>query len=225
MRAGYAGLLLAFLMQTGTAYAGEKAVSLHYSLDGARIELTKSFFGRVNSRFGYHRYSSTDQYTGGLPIVGAISGETIYSESRKQQVLSVVADWYPEDDSQIRLSAGLMYNRVRSSLIGREGMWGGYTINGRSYTAGEVGQLTGEVRYNSVVPYLGIGWGNPLLPEKKWGFMADIGMMFRGEPDIRLSATGSAPSLNADLLGEQDRLRIFTKNWEMLASIAISYRW
>jgi hypothetical protein len=74
---------------------------------------------------------------------------------------------------------------------------GQVTIGNITYQASDLGSLTGLVDFDSVAPYLGIGWGNAVSADKKWGFTADLGVVFQGSPNIDLNATlGSTAAAN-----------------------------
>ena len=66
-----------------------------------------------------------------------------------------------------------------------------YDIGDTTYTASEVGTLTGNVEFNSFAPYVGIDFGNSVTKSKEFGFMFDLGIAYQGSPDVSLSATGT----------------------------------
>jgi hypothetical protein len=86
--------------------------------------------------------------------------------------------------------------------------------------------LKGEVDFRPVAPYIGIGWGNALGKEERWGILTDLGIAFTGLPDIELSATGPDPTIQAEIAKEerdiQDELDAF-KFYPVL-SISLFYR-
>ncbi len=100
-----------------------------------------------------------------------------------------------------RFTGGLLYNKNELNLTGKPSSGSTYVINGTTYTAAEVGTLTGKLTFNSTAPYLGIGWGN--RPGGKLGLTADIGVLYQGSPKLALAATGAAAGLDSDI--EQER--------------------
>lgn len=122
------------------------------------------------------------------------------------------ADWYPFQGG-FRVSAGIMVNNNEVNLVGTPS-GGTFDINGTTYQASDLGSLTGKLNYgNKTAPYLGIGWGH-LGGKSGFNFMADVGVMFTGEPDVALNGTcnPSLPTmacdqLQADIRAEQTQLK------------------
>jgi hypothetical protein len=225
-----AALLLASL--TLTAHAEGTAIALHGSAQGGGVELTTRLTENYNARLAYHQYTyqGTDlfallrqlsQVT--TDMFGMTKSDIFYDHHGKQKIWSAKADWYPDPESQFRFSFGLSHNNDQDDIIGRELILGGYNIGNNHYSASQVGKLQGTIRSNCFAPYVGYGWGNPVLKNKKWGWILDAGMMYQGKPDITLSATGSVSP--ADLAAEQTRLVNDSLTWTPLFSVAVSYQW
>jgi hypothetical protein len=105
-----------------------------------------------------------------------------------------------------RFTGGLIANNNKYDLAGTGTS---YRINGRTYSASEVG-LSGTVKSGrSIAPYLGIGYGN--VARLGVNFYFDVGIMFMGSPKASLVAScgGSAncAQLRSDLNAEQARLQ------------------
>lgn len=100
-------------------------------------------------------------------------------------------DWYPFDD-KLHVSAGVVLNETDVDLDSTYS--GSVAINGVTYTAAEVGVLSGNFGFDNVAPYVGIGWGNAFGQSRRWGFVTDLGVAFIGSPDVNLSATGTLAS-------------------------------
>ena len=58
------------------------------------------------------------------------------------------------------------------------------------YTPAQIGTLSGSVDIDGLAPYVGIGWGNPLTHNQRWGFTCDFGVAFTDSPDVALTSTG-----------------------------------
>lgn len=122
------------------------------------------------------------------------------------------ADWYPFQGG-FRVSTGLFLNKNEINLTGNPS-GGTYDINGTTYQASDLGSLTGKLDYGQkVAPYLGLGWGH-LGKKSGFSFMADVGVLFTGEPDVALNGTcnPSLPvmtcdQLQADIAAEEAQLK------------------
>lgn len=113
-----------------------------------------------------------------------------YKVDLKLQTVSALLDWYPFDGA-FRTTLGLVANGNKATLSSTP-TGGSYTFNGVSYPAAQVGSYSGEMKFNSTAPYLGIGWGNPVAKAKTWGFVSDIGVLFQGSPKVSSTVTCGA---------------------------------
>lgn len=101
----------------------------------------------------------------------------------------LVLDWHPFSGT-FRLTAGLVANRNKIDVDAKANQ--PVTINGTTYSASQVGSLNGTVDFKSTAPYLGIGWGNVAGKNGNFHFIADIGVVFQGSPDVELNGTCGA---------------------------------
>ena len=117
--------------------------------------------------------------------------------------VSALVDWHVFQDS-FHLTGGFISldNDIDLDATPTEDV----EIGDRTYTPAEVGIISGSVDIDGMAPYVGIGWGNPLTNNKRWGFTFDLGIAFADSPDVSLSATGLAATLAADL--EKERKEI-----------------
>lgn len=101
-----------------------------------------------------------------------------------------IADWYPGGGA-FRLSAGVFSNRNRIDL--RSSEEGTITVNGVAYPTAAVGFVTGDVRFNTTSPYVGIGWGRS--PNRRWAITFDVGAIYQGSPKLSVEAHPTVPAL------------------------------
>jgi len=192
---------------------------------GLGAELDIALTNSLGARIGLNSYSY--QYN-------ANSSTVNYDFHLKLQTVSALADWYPFDDSSFRTSLGVMYNNNKISLNGQP-TGGTYTINGNAYSSTDVGSLQGEMSFNKVAPYIGIGWGKPSPTDQGWGMTTDFGVLFQGTPKTSLVATcgsaiagtASCTQLQSDAAAENSKLQNDLGNFKFwpVASIGISYQW
>lgn len=104
-----------------------------------------------------------------------------YDGRIKADRLGLFADWFVS--SNFRLTAGLTMNDARLDLDGR-GDGSTITIGDRTYVAGPDDRLEVDVKYPTVMPYLGIGFGRPPRAAGGWGFMFDAGLAI-GKPKVK----------------------------------------
>jgi hypothetical protein len=198
--------------RSGTALTGKIGTL------GLGAELNLGISENVNARFGVNGY--TYKYN-------ANSSTVNYDFNLQLQTISAIADWYPFSGG-FRTSGGLFYNNNKFSLTGKP-TGGNYVINGTPYTSSQIGSLQAAMTFNTVAPYLGIGWGNPVATDKGWGLVTDVGVMFQGSPNIDMVATciGACGTLPNDLAAERTKLEsdLSSFKWWPVVSIGISYQW
>ena len=64
-----------------------------------------------------------------------------------------------------------------------------------------MGTISGNLTFDDWSPYVGIGWGNPVMPDTAFSAAIDIGIMFQTY-DTMIDADGTAsgtPQFEADL--------------------------
>lgn len=117
--------------------------------------------------------------------------------------VSALVDWYVFDDP-FHLTGGFINMNNNINLDARPSH--SVEIGDHIYTPAEIGTLTGKAEIDGLSPYLGIGWGNPMQSNRRWGFTLDLGIAFTDSPDVSLSATGMAAGLPEDI--ERERRKI-----------------
>ncbi len=107
---------------------------------------------------------------------------------------------------------------------------GTFTFNGTTYTAAEAGTVSGDIDFdNSVAPYVGIGWGNPVDNDTDWTFFCNLGVVFQGSPDVNLKATGTLannPTFQQNLKYEEKELQDELDKFEYypVITLGMSYK-
>lgn len=194
--AGIAGAADSFLAAPTSVQVGVGPLGLSV---GAGKQLNENW----RLRLGVH--SGT---IGNIRSNDDISGIDYEIRSKSKPGLSALADWYPLQDSGFHLSGGLILGRFEGKLHGRPNDNGNYDINGNIYSAAQVGELNGRVKYNSISPYLGVGWESKALGEKGWRFASELGVFYFGKAKASLSASKAAAgsALQRDVDAERGAL-------------------
>ncbi len=81
-------------------------------------------------------------------------------------------------------------------------------VGGTTYTAADVGELSGELEFQPITPYIGMGWR---WRNNKPGLSIGVeaGLIFQGKGDIAITATGpiaDTPGFQTDVLAEIDEI-------------------
>jgi hypothetical protein len=115
----------------------------------------------------------------------------------------LLLDWYPFA-GDFRISAGVLLNASDIDLEATSA--DAIEIGGSFYEPEEFGSIRGGSDFEEIAPYIGIGFGNHLSQDRRWGLSADIGVAFVGSPNVDLRVTGPLadfPPLLADLAEEE----------------------
>jgi hypothetical protein len=155
------------------------------------------------------------------------SGDVRYDSKLKLANANFFLDWSPL--GPFRITAGIIPNNNKIDVTG-EPQGGTFTFNGNTYTAAQIGSLTGEVKPGtSAAPYLGIGYGN--VWTRGVNFYFDLGVMFQGSPKATLNLTcgpaatpGQCAQAQGDVAAEQARLEDNLKKFKYfpVANIGIT---
>lgn len=92
--------------------------------------------------------------------------------------------------SGFRISGGGLVNKNKFKL--KADLTKSVELDGRQYYLDD---LQGEVTFDELAPYVGIGYGNAVGADGRWHFSCDFGVMFQGSPKINATATSSDPAL------------------------------
>lgn len=185
-KAWYSNVLVAFvliLFSFNSAHAESGvAVGARISTLGVGGEVTAQLVPNLNIRLGgngaEYDYDGTEsgiEYDFDLKL---LSG-------------TALVDWHPWSGG-FRVSGGAMVNGNEVDFQAKSVAT--YTIGDTTYTTAEVGTLSGEIDFNALAPYVGIGWGNAVDKNKRWGFTLDLGVVYQGTPDVELRTNGSLAS-------------------------------
>jgi hypothetical protein len=106
----------------------------------------------------------------------------------------------------LRFTAGFRYNmnNVDLSVTPTSNI----TFGGTTFTPTEAGTVKGEMDFNAIAPYVGLGLEATFID----GMLAlgfEGGVMFQGEPSVSLSGNGtlaSDPTFNAELNQEEKQI-------------------
>lgn len=99
----------------------------------------------------------------------------------------LIVDWFPTKGI-FRLSAGIAANSSKFNAEGRP-QSGVFVIGNNTYSAPEIGSVTGEAKYDAVAPYIGVGWGNAVQRGKNFGWNLDLGLLYQGTPKTTYTVT------------------------------------
>jgi len=142
--------------------------------------------------------------------------------------VSALIDVHPFKGA-FRISGGVVYNG--NELESEATPTSPIEIGDVTYLtpATQVGTLKGEVDFDDIAPYLGLGWDTSFGKEGAFGFIADLGVMYQGSPEVELTANGTLagnPAFQAELAKEEKNIQDDLDDFKFypVISVGFSYR-
>ena len=157
------------------------AVTADIGTTGVGFHIVVPMERNLNGRFGANTFKHDFDQRAGL---------VDYHLDGKLQTFDVLFDWYLRPQGSFRLTGGVLYNGTRFSATGKPAVNGSFSFNGTTYSSTDIGTLEGDVTFRRAAPYIGIGWGNALNPDKRLNFSADIGAFYQGKARVNLIPRG-----------------------------------
>lgn len=115
--------------------------------------------------------------------------------------------------SPFRLTAGVVSNGNEFRMVSQDTGGLPLDIGNGTFSASDVGTLQSVTSFSGTAPYLGVGYDFEVFG--KVGLNLDFGVLWQGEPDVTLEATGlaTAPAAVRDALtAELENERIELEN-------------
>lgn len=185
-----------------TSARAEVGATLKVGTQGIGADVTTGINEKLNARFNLNYFSYGTTFEGDEDEDGGGGGSV--KPELTLLTLGALLDWHPWAQG-FRLSAGLYLNMNKVDMTAD--LSDTVEINDREYTLSDLG---GSVDFNTLAPYLGLGYGNAVGTDGRWHFSFDLGVMFQGTPQVDLRASVSDPALqtqlDADIAGEEKKL-------------------
>jgi len=186
-----------------TCSANAAGIGLRAGSTGVGVDIGFGIAPTLSARVGYSQLKFDTEVS---------TTDVNYNSSVKLSNPSGLLDWSAL--GPFRITAGIVGANGKADFTGVPS-GGTFTINGATYQASDLGNLSGTVKAgNSAAPYLGFGYGN--VAGAGVNFYFDVGVMFQGSPKVTLTANcgpalpaGQCAQLQTDVAAE--RLRVEDK--------------
>ncbi len=219
-------LLSAAIASTAGADTPAMALDVRVGTTGIGVDYDLALGQSFSARIGYSGFDYSHSVN---------SSDVGYDGKLKLSMLSGLFDWYAFNGG-FHLTAGVVGNDTQLDVTGKPLAGGGYSINNTFYSSGEVGSLTGQMKFGyTASPYVGLGWGNPVGMGQHLHFLVDIGAIYGGTPNVSLSAAcgSAAPAgtpvctqLQSDVQAERLKLQndVTLIKWYPVLNLGLAYR-
>lgn len=212
-----AGLVTALLLAASPASAGDVGEGAVASTLGLGAEASYRFNPSLGLRAGVYAFRyDTDGVREGI----------VYDAEFKLANAAAYLDWHPFA-GRFRLSGGVVVNDSSVDGTGRPDADGNYEIGGTTFTAAQVGTLTGTGTLDRAAPYLGLGWVFGAGDGRGFTLSLDAGVVFQGSVDVALRSTGGTlsgdPILQDALAAEAAELEADIDEFEPYPVLALGF--
>lgn len=186
-------------------WIGAKAGTLGLGLEG-----TWQALPYLDIRAGFNTYSYDDEQSeAGIDYDVELDLTTFYATANLRAPLT-----------PFRATVGIFSNSNELSLASRDAAT--FDIGGQTFSAADVGTLRGDVGFDSVAPYAGVGLDFRFAD--RIGLHIDAGVLFQGSPELNLQADGpiaSDPIFQAELEAERAELQEELDDFELYPVVSI----
>jgi hypothetical protein len=207
-------LAIFIFVVSSTGYAQNVSLGLKASTLGAGMEAEGAFSDSLGARIGVN-YFSYDR-TGTEDDIEYDFDITLMS-------VSALLDWHPFKGT-FRISGGALFNG--NNLDAEATSAATYDIGDTTYTASQIGTLDGEIDFNDISPYLGLGWDTTFGKKNKFGFIFELGVLYQDSPEVNLSASGpisSDQTFQSQLVMEEENLQKELDEYKYYPVVAIGF--
>ena len=171
-------VLLALLSLLALPAGAQVAITGKAGTLGIGAELSLGLTPQLDGRLGVNGFSYSD------PNREASNIE--YDADARLRTATALLDWHPGGRG-FRLTGGAVWNGTRVDGHSRPSASGTYEIGGVQVPVAIVQRLDARADFNPVAPYAGLGWGNPIHSARRAGFALDLGVIFQGRADVKLT--------------------------------------
>ncbi len=188
------------------------AASLKAGTQGVSLQVYRSLSSGFNVSLGAGIFSfnaNNVEHTSDYRVDGDL----------KLSNVSALADWFPFESS-FRFTGGLVVNLNKVSAVITPTVT--KTTGNIQYTPDKLGNVTADITFQKVAPYLGIGFGNPTSGSPGLGFTFDLGAFYQGSPQATMTGTKLLTPMDSQGPQLQDNLKWF--QFYPVLSLGISYK-
>ncbi len=184
-------ILLSLCAAAGNANAINFALGAQGGTPGLGLNATLGISKKVNARGVINLFQyNFDENEGGID----------YELDLDLNSFGALIDWHPVGGS-FRISGGVFANGNEISGPGRGTPGTTVEFGDLVFNADEIGTVSTKIDFDSVAPYLGVGWGNA-VGDGRWAFTIDIGVYFQGNPDVLIVTSEVDPGIAAQVAAE-----------------------
>ncbi len=191
--------LVVLALLTCNSASADFGVGLKAGTLGLGLEGRWSALPWLDVRLGVNSYEYDDNGSqAGINYDATFSLDTYYATGNFRFPLS-----------PFRVTAGVVSNGNEFAMASQDTGGLAFDIGNGTFSAADVGTLQSVTSFSSTAPYVGVGYDFEIFG--KVGLNLDFGVLWQGEPDVTLDATGLAtapPAVQTELAIELENERL-----------------
>ena len=206
-------MIVVFACLVALPAKGEFALGAKAGTLGLGLEASYQITEKWGIRGGFNQFDfDFDDDVDGVTYQGDLALDSI----------ALMADFRPNAGG-FRLTGGGLINDNAVSAVADPVPF--YDIGDNTYTLEEVGVLSAKADFDSLAPYLGLGYEFGMQSRFRVSF--DLGVLFQGDPSVGISSTGGtlsdSPELREDLDAEEDSFRNDLDGLELYPVVSVGF--
>ena len=191
--------LVMLTLLAGNTASADFGIGLKAGTLGLGVEGRWSALPWLDVRLGANTYEYDDSGSqAGVAYNGTFSLDTFYATGNFRFPLS-----------PFRVTAGVVSNGNEFAMVSQDTGAVFIDIGDSTFNTADAGTLQSTTSFASTAPYVGVGYDFEVFG--KVGLNLDFGVLWQGEPEVTLEATGLAtapPAVQAPLAAELERERL-----------------
>lgn len=203
------------LASSGAAHAVDLGVGVRASTLGLGAELSITMLDRLNLRIPVSGFDYSDDIT---------EDDIRYDADLELLTVGLLADYHVFGGG-FHVTGGVASNGNELNLLASEATGNeSFEVGNQTYVSdpNDPFELRAGLAFNSVAPYVGLGWGNAARGDSAFYFKFEAGALFQGSPKASASASGSACNASTqtcsltsfDVEGDDPRAQQFRQELE-----------
>ena len=199
--ARFTSLIFCFALLVGLAAPASAEVALSGQIGTLGLQ------GQVSFPMGKHFAARLG--AGALPSwsISTDVADLNFDYSMALYTAGAFLDWHPMAGG-FRITGGVILNNHDINADVTPAPDRDYKIGNTTYPGYAIGKLNSKADFNTLAPYLGVGYNGAFYAQDRLSFTCDVGVMFWGAPDITLSSSMSkiVPGLEQSLKQEEKEI-------------------
>jgi hypothetical protein len=142
----------------------------------------------VEASYQINSYFSLNTALNGFKLNKKLHKSDIhYNGHLRLLTLGLIANVHPFQNG-FKLTGGAFYNLNRLDLSATPSR--NVRVSGHTYSSQQLGRLSGNVEFNRLSPYFGLGYDSAFYGDNAWSMNVEVGVLYQGHAKVNIAANG-----------------------------------